>query len=57
MPPAGLVGSGALRWYREVLASIVAIHDDAEGSRVILNAEKCPPVSVAPGYLVMFRVY
>lgn len=46
-------------WYKDVPASIVAIHDDAEGFRVILNAEKCPPtrVSVAPGHLVMFRVY
>lgn len=47
-------------WYRDVPSTeIVAIHDDAEGFRVILNAENCPPtrVTAAPGRLIMFRVY
>jgi hypothetical protein len=47
-------------WYRDVPSTeIVAIHEDAEGFRVILNGDKCPPtrVSVAPGRLIIYRVY
>ena len=47
-------------WYRDVASTtIVAIYQDAEGFRVILNAKDCPPtrVSVAPGHLLLFRVF
>jgi hypothetical protein len=47
-------------WYHDVPStSIAAIYDDWEGFRLILTGDNCPPtrVSVAPGRLVMYRVY
>jgi hypothetical protein len=47
-------------WYRDVPStSIDAIYDDWEGFRIIITAQNCPPtrVSVAPGFLVLYRAY
>lgn len=47
-------------WYRDVPStSIEAIHEDLEGFRIVITADKCPPtrISVASGALVLYRVY